>query len=274
MTEKWMRHAKTPETRAGIRRWSRWSDFFFWVGVLLVLGGIVFVVWSVVTVRHNGPVFWWSIAVTAVLVLVCTGCGSYASGRLSEARFADGQVSVGTVEEVIKHTGAEGPDTCDIVVSASLSGTVIHRKIDGIVGDSDVGDRIRFRHNTLDSEDLDDVLFDGWYGPGRHRGEPSWSTRQSPDLYADAQVSVGRVNEVTSHPGFPGGNQPTDYTLMVSVELPGSVTLRRQIYLAEYQLCSSGPAFRSTVRLRHNTVDPENLSDAFFDGWVDEAKGE
>ncbi|WP_235737885.1 hypothetical protein [Nocardioides alcanivorans] len=57
-TEEWMRLARTPETRASIRRWSRRSDFFFGTVLLLVLGGIAFVAWSVAAGRHNRPVFW------------------------------------------------------------------------------------------------------------------------------------------------------------------------------------------------------------------------
>lgn len=274
-TEEWTRQAKTPETRASIRRWSRRSDFLFWVGLLLVLGGVVFVVWSVVTERHSHPLFWGLIAVTVVLVLTCVALGSHAGGRLSEARFTDGHVSVGRVDEVITHTSGESPDNYDIMVSALLPGSVtIRRKIElgagpGHLSDDDVGRGVRFRHNTLDPDDLDDVLFDGWQGGRPHRSTP----RQSRVLYADAQVSVGRVDEVMTYPGIPGMGDQTTYGLMVSIELPGTVTLRRRICVGEELLRSPGRRFGRTIRLRHNTLDPENLSDAFFDGWADEAKG-
>lgn len=273
MSAEWIRRAKTPETRASIRRWNRWTNFFFWGGALLVLGGLAFIVWSVATDRHGGLVFWGVITGTVVLVLVCVVCGSRTGSRLSEARFADGCESVGTIVEVTTHLSVDGPETCDILVAASVSGAVIHRKIDGLIVGR-VGDRIRFRHNTIDPEDLDDILFAGWDRNAPRRSVPDWSARQSRDLYADAEVSVGRIVEVTSYPGFPGDNDPTNYTLMVSVELSGSVTLRRRVHLAERQLRSSGPAFRPMIRLLHNTRDPEDLSDAFFDGWADEARGE
>lgn len=271
--QEWMRRAKTPETRASIRHWNRWTNSFFWVGVLLVLGGFAFIVWSVATDRHCGPVFWGVIVGTVVLILVCVVRGSHAGSRLIEARFADGRESVGTIVWVTTNHSVDGPETCDILVTASVSGAVIHRKIDGLIAGR-VGDRIRFRHNTIDSEDMDDILFVGWKEHAPHRSVPDWRARQSRDLYADAQVSVGRIVEVTSHPGSPGGNDPTDYTLTVSVELSGSVTIHRQVHLAEHQLRSSGPAFRPLIRLRHNTRDPENLFDAFFDGWADEARNE
>lgn len=274
-TREWVRLAKTPATRASIRRWSRRSDFFFWVGLLLVLGGMAFIVWAVATERHSLPVFWWLIAVTVVFVLACVACGSHAQGRLDDARFADGYVSVGRVDEVITYSGGETSDTYDIVVSATLPGSVtIHRKIElgaspGHLSDDDVGRGVRFRHNTLDAEDLDDVLFDGWQGQRPLRG-----TRQSPVLYAEAHRSVGRVDAVTAYPGIPGiGDDRTTYSLMVSVELPGPVMLRRTIYMGAEQLRSPGRRFGRTIRLRHNTLDPENLSDAFFDGWADEANG-
>ena len=273
MSAEWIRRAKTPETRASIRRWNHWTNFFFWVGTLLVLGGIAFIVWSVATDRHSGPVFWGVIAGTVVLVLVCVGYGSHAGSRLSEARFADGRESVGTIVEVTTHPGTDGPESFDILVTASVSGAVIHRKINGLLVGR-VGDRIRFRHNTIDPEDMDDILFEGWKGSSPRRSVPDGNARPSRDLYADAQVSVGRIVEVTSYPGPPGGNDPTDYMLMVNVELPESVTLRRRVYLAERQLRSSGPAFRPMIRLLHNTRDPENLSDAFFDGWADETRNE
>lgn len=271
MSGEWMRRARTPETRASIRRWNRWTNFFFWGGVLLVLGGFAFIVWSVAADRHGGLAFWGVITGTVALVLVCVVCGSRTGSRLIEARFADGRESVGTIVEVTTNPGIDGPDTYDILVTASVSGTVIHRKIDGLLV-GHFGDRIRFRHNTIDPEDLDDVLFAGWNGHAPRRSVPDWSVRQSRDLYTDAQASVGRITEVTSHPGTPGDNAPTHYTLMVSVELPGSVTLHRRVYLAENQLRSSGPAFRPIIRVLHNTRDPENLSDAFFDGWANEAR--
>lgn len=274
-TKEWMRRVKTPETRASIRRWSRRSDFFFWVGLLLVLGGMAFIVWSVVTERHNGPVFWGLIAATVVLVLVCVAFGSHAGSRLADARFADGHESVGRVDEVITYSGGDSPDTYDIVVSAVLPDSVaIYRKIKlgaspGHLSDDDVGRGVRFCHNTLDPDDLDDVLFDGWHG-----GRPDRSTpRQSRALYVDAHVSVGRVDEVMSHPGIPGAGNYQTYSLMVSVELPGPVTLRRTVYVGEERLRSPGRRFGRTIRLRHNTLDPENLSDAFFEGWQDETKG-
>lgn len=230
MSEEWMRRAKTPETRASIRRWNRWTNFFFWGGALLAFGGLAFIVWSVATDRHGGLVFWGVITGAVVLVLVCVVWGSHTGSHLIEARFADGCESVGTVVEVTRHPGADVPDTYDILVTASVSGAVIHREINDLLA-ARVGDRIRFRHNTIDPDDVDDVLFAGWDGRAPRRSVPDWSARQSRDLYADAQVSVGRIIEVTSYPGIPGSNDPTDYTLMVSVELLGAVTLRRRAQL-------------------------------------------
>jgi len=266
-----MARAKTPETRESIRRWSRWCHFYFWIGVLLVIAGITFIAWSVNTERDHGPGFWGGIAVAVVLVGVCVGFGERAAGRLNEALWADAHVSVGTVEKVVKHS-TEGPDLYDVVVNSSISDSPFRREISGLLASYNVGDQIRFKHHTLDPDDLDDVLFDGWHRQGRPHHVPSWRPHQRSADYANAHVSVGRVDEVTSYPGTPGIGAPTEYRLMVSVELPEAVTLRRQIDLDDHQLCSSGPKFRSTIRVRHNTLYPEYLSDAFFDGWPGEAK--
>lgn len=269
MYEKRMARAKKPENRASIRRWSLWSDFYFWIGVLLVIAGITFIAWSVNTERHDGPVFWGGIVVAVVLVGVCVGFGSHASGRLSEALWAEAHVSVGTVEKVVKHS-TEGPDLYDVVVNSSLTDSPFRREITGQLGPTNVGDQIRFKHHTLDPDDLDDVLFDGWHRQGHPHHVPRWRPhRASPD-YAHAHVSVARVDAVTSYPVI---GASTEYRLMVSIEQPGSVTLRRHIDLDDHQLCSSGPKFRSMIRVRHNTLDPEHLSDAVFDGWPGEAKG-
>ncbi|MFD0556454.1 hypothetical protein FB566_1694 [Stackebrandtia endophytica] len=272
MYEERMARAKTPQTRASIRRWSLWSDFYFGIGVLLVIAGITFIAWSVNTERHDGPVFWGGIVVAVVLVGVCVGFGSHASSRLSEALWAEAHVSIGTVEKVVKYS-TEGPDLYDVVVNSSLTDSPFRREITGQLGPTDVGDQIRFKHHTLDPDDLGDVLFDGWHRRGRPHYEPSWRSHQRSADYADAHVSVGRVDEVTSYLGIPGIGASTGYRLMVSVEQPGSVTLRRHIDLDDSQLCSSGPKFRSMIRVRHNTLDPEDLSDAVFDGWPGEAKG-
>ncbi|WP_235737886.1 hypothetical protein [Nocardioides alcanivorans] len=216
------------------------------------------------------------IAVTVVLVLVCAAFGSHAGGRLDEARFRDGHESVGRIDEVITHSSGESVDNYDLLVSAVLPDSVtIHRKIwfgAGDFSDADVGQAVRFRHNTLDPDDLEDVLFGGWHGVRRRRSEPHRNPQQSRALYADAHVSVGMVDEVMTHPGIPGSGSPSHYTLVVSVDLPGQRTLRRQVQLGEWQLRPSTRRFGRRIRLRHNTLDPENHSDAFFDGWADEPK--
>lgn len=276
MSKEWERRAKTPETRASIRRWNGWTNFFFWAGVLLVLGGIAFIVWSVATDRDDGLVFWAVIAGAVVLIGACVVWGSRAGARLTEARFADALDSIGTIVEATMYSNPDGPDSCDVVIAAPVSGVVIRRRLnDRILGS--VGDTIRFRHNTLDPEDLDDILFVEMNGRVPRRSMPGWTVPagvmgQSRHLYSDAQVSISRVVEVTSYPGVPGGAGQTMYLLTVDVELSETVTLHRRLALAERQLRPSGPAIRPLIRLRHNNRDPEDLSDAFFDGWADEAR--
>lgn len=268
MLEEWLRQAKTPETRARIRRWNRWATFSARLCVSLMLGGIAFIVWSVVTDRHHGLAFWGAIVGIVVLFLGCTVGDAYANTHLNEARFADGRESVGTVTEAIMNPGADGPDTYDIALDAVVSGAVLHRKVTGLAAFSAAGDRVRFRHNTLDPEDFDDIRFEGWAGSARPRSTPDTSVLQSRELYANAEMSVGRVTEVSSTLGIPGSTDPTVYTLTVSIDLPEGGALHRRIELGQHQLRPSGPSFRPRVRLLHNTRDPENLSDAFFDGWA------
>ena len=268
MNDEWLRQARTSETRVRIRRWSHRADFYFWVGLLAGVGGIAYVVWSVVTQRAGGPAFWGVIAGAVVLVLLCVGFGSHASGQLAEARYADGHLTAGWVTGVIEHTGGEGPDTYDLEVEAELPGAVtIRREIRGCYGSLSVGDRIEFRHNTVEPDDVDDVLYERAVrsAQGTHAG----IARPSRQSFADARVSIGTVDDVVSYPAHPDDALPADYLLAVSVANSKAGTVRRRVYVSESQLRSTGPRFGRTIYLRHNTVDPDELDDAFFDGWAD-----
>lgn len=62
---------------------------------------------------------------------------------------------------------AIGDDTTTYELRVSTEppgGIVLRRKVyrDGGDPDRHTGEAVRFRHNTLDPDDLDDVLFDGW----------------------------------------------------------------------------------------------------------------
>lgn len=178
-TRRWMARARTPETRAEIRRWSRWES----VSVcLLVIGGICALgaplvgvglgVWD--AIHGDAPWLWWligSIGAASLFLLAGAWFGSYASDRRLTALYADGQSAVGRVDEVITHPGGgDEQATYELLISAELpDGTLVRRRLDWGEDNTSwpiprrwVGRTIRFRHNTLDPDDLRDVRFAGW----------------------------------------------------------------------------------------------------------------
>lgn len=175
----WEGRARTPRTKAEIRRWSRWEAFSFWStiggGVCLFAApvlGLTFAIWGAFDDR--APSWGWGLFAPAglafVLLLAGGFVGSLAKDRRLTALYADGQASVGILDEVITHPGGgEDQTTYEFVISADLPGPVVlHRQLywgedDGWLSPERwVGRRIRFRHNTLVPDDLYDVRFDGW----------------------------------------------------------------------------------------------------------------
>ncbi|WP_143663754.1 hypothetical protein [Streptomyces sp. rh34] len=94
------------------------------------------------------------------------------------AMYADGQESVGTVTEVVEDDDRD-PDTgpyYDITITAAVAGVGAGagsiRRVTRRAEAPQVGQPVRFRHNTLDPEDLEDVLFLGFVNEDdRGRGE-------------------------------------------------------------------------------------------------------
>ncbi|SDS92049.1 hypothetical protein [Jiangella sp. DSM 45060] len=177
-TREWMARASTPETRAEIRRWSRWETASFClmaIGAICALAlpiiGLGLAVWYMI--HDDAPWLWWlfgSLGITMLLLIAGAALGSRANDRRLTALYADGQTSIGRLDEVITHPGGGDDQTTYVfLISAQLPGEVIlHRRL--YWGEWDgwgsperwVGRSIRFRHNTLDPDDLQDVLFDGW----------------------------------------------------------------------------------------------------------------
>ncbi|MFF0506525.1 hypothetical protein ACFYUH_23375 [Streptomyces fimicarius] len=181
-TDEWTSRAKTPETRARIRRWSRVEDVSRWI---LLVGTVAFVasvpvgiglaVWFWTAGVGRFDVFAWLYGSGVVVLLIAVGLDAWAGPRLAEARFADGRCTVGTIEEVVELPGpdADGNPTYDLVVRAELPGRpALRRTLGWGSGDSSgpddrwAGRAIRFRHNTLDPDDEHDALFDGWPDAG------------------------------------------------------------------------------------------------------------
>lgn len=181
-TDGWMSRARTPETRARIRRWSRVENVS---GLILLAGTVAFVasvpvgiglaVWFWTAGVDRFDVFAWLYGSGAGVLLIAVGLDAWAGPRLAEARFADGRCTVGVIEEVVELPGpdADGNPTYDLVVRAELPGRpALRRTLGRGSGDSSgpddrwTGRAIRFRHNTLDPDDEHDVLFDGWPDAG------------------------------------------------------------------------------------------------------------
>ncbi|MEU3269344.1 hypothetical protein ABZ639_00775 [Saccharomonospora sp. NPDC006951] len=180
-TADWMAKARTPQSRARIRYWSRVET----IGVFVALAGIAtllaapiatlaLVIWfSVADIDHTA-VYWWLWGVAAGVPLAGALAMVVGSNRRLDACFADGQLSTGRVDRVVEHRGGgDDPVTYELRISAELpDGVVLHRTVhrDGKAPSRRVGAAIRFRHNTLDPDDLHDALFDGFPGTEAKRG--------------------------------------------------------------------------------------------------------
>lgn len=193
--EEWQSRVHKPETRARIRRWSRWETVSFWMllaGMVCVfIGapvlGIGFAIWR--ASEDSAPSWMWglfgSIGAACALLLTGAALGTHAKDRRLTALYADGQVSVGRLDDVILHPGGgEDQNTYEFLISAEQSGAAaspsarLHRRL--YWGEDDswgagperwIGRTIRIRHNTTDPDDLYDVRFDGWADdrvPDRH----------------------------------------------------------------------------------------------------------
>lgn len=95
--------------------------------------------------------------------------------------------------------------------------------------------------------------------------------------YADADSSIGVVREVTSRETTDAENSiVTEYTLVVTAELDGGVTLRR--HLTTTRGSGNEPEHPNQswigrrVRFRHNTLDPDDVYDEQFEGWPDQER--
>ena len=159
-----MRLAKTPQTRARIRRWSRWEDIS--LGILLIGSvpfaaalpvGIGLAIWFWIAGIDRSEIFYWLYGVSLGVLLIGVVLEAITSSRLAEARFADGQCTIGVIEEVIELpcNDADGNPTYDLAVRAEPPGQpMLRRTINWGSGDSSGPDdhwvrrAIRFRHNT------------------------------------------------------------------------------------------------------------------------------
>lgn len=175
-TRQRMAAARTPETRTRIRRWSRVESISMMamaVGFALILiaplASIGVAVWMSVTGVDHPELYWWIWGATIIILVGGIIVSLFAGGHRERACFADGYVAVGNVQRAIEHPGSGDDATWfDLRISAELSvGVTLRRRLhfQGEGFGRRVGRPVRFRHNTFDPDDLDDILFDGWDNP-------------------------------------------------------------------------------------------------------------
>lgn len=83
-----------------------------------------------------------------------------ANNERVRAMYADGQESVGTVIKVVEDDDRD-PDTGpyhDITITAAVAGTGSIRRVICQAAAPRIGQPLRFRHHTLDPEDLEDAV--------------------------------------------------------------------------------------------------------------------
>lgn len=227
--------ARTPETRARIRRWSRVES----VGIVVTLLGIVLlflapfasvavVIWSSITDVDRTFLHWWIWGVATAVAVPGAALWVIASDRREAARFADGQVSVGTVERAMMHPGTGDDMTWyDLRISAVLrDGTTLRRRLHlgGESLDRRVGGPVRFRHNTLDPDALDDVHLVDWNDKKRRRSRRD-ERMHLPALDRTPRLAVVTANEESdAMTGWPG----------LYVTYTGTDGRRHEVHLADH----------------------------------------
>ncbi|SKG73812.1 Uncharacterised protein [Mycobacteroides abscessus subsp. massiliense] len=178
--EHWASLAKTPETRARIRRLSRIENITIWP---MVVGGLLLLlmlpvtlgsmIWFWITRTVFPEILFWGFPIaTGVVVLGAIPYG-IASALLGRAQYADADSAIGVVEGVTSWEERDGEGDLVTVYRVRVTAwpsdeLTLHRHLDG--GRSDhggpdetwIGRRIRILHNTVDPDDLYDVRFDGW----------------------------------------------------------------------------------------------------------------
>ena len=163
------RRARTSKLPAAVR-WQSWMlTVLHGLMLFSLVGGaflpvVILPVLGIDVEDYFDNVFGWQLAGTVVLVL-----GGLLSGgidrKIQEAMFADAHVAVGRVVDVITESPYDGEamGEYELVLSAELPGAVtIRRKLRWSAYGSAprLGETIRFRHNTVDPDDLGDVLYE------------------------------------------------------------------------------------------------------------------
>ncbi|CPT03656.1 ABC transporter permease [Mycobacteroides abscessus] len=145
-----------------------------WWGVgaiaCLILAGVGVVV-AITSAFNSGPEWLRVLGTIAVFVLIPIGIlgALYCGHRRHRAYFGNGYVSEGTITEVTKvHNSEDNSYYFMLTVAAEVEGGLTARRhctIGGKHPRPEIGQTLRFRHTTLDPDDLDDALFEKWPSP-------------------------------------------------------------------------------------------------------------
>lgn len=161
--ERWMAAARTPETRARIRWWAGLRRVFFVLMIASVLGLVVVLVVSLVLALFGHDPPWWGPVVALGFVLATVTLWGIAWTLLDAARYLDGEEAVGTITAVTvdDSMGPESNPFYDLLITAELAGGGHIRRAtrESPRDEPRPGQRVRFRHNTHDPDDLRDILF-------------------------------------------------------------------------------------------------------------------
>lgn len=133
--------------------------------VLTITSGCAFVSFLVTLLVLSlfGKDLWWIWFVALGVVLASLLAWGAASFRLDAARYADGEEAIGVITEIVVDDSM-GPDSnpsYHLTIAAELAGGESIRRAarEYPVTEPQPGHEVRFRHNTRDPDDLQDILF-------------------------------------------------------------------------------------------------------------------
>ncbi|WP_195167099.1 ABC transporter permease [Mycobacteroides abscessus] len=124
---------------------------------------------AIASAFSSSPEQLWVAIAVAVFVLIPAGIlgGLYCGHRRYRARFTNAHVSEAPIEEVteVRRTNDDGSVSryFMLTVSVAVEGGPAIRRHCTVGGDHPrprIGQTLRFRHTTLDPDDLEDALFD------------------------------------------------------------------------------------------------------------------
>lgn len=124
---------------------------------------------AIASAFSSSPEQLWVATAVAVFVLIPAGIlgGLYCGYRRYRARFTNAHVSEAPIEEVteVRRTNDDGSVSryFMLTVSVAVEGGPAIRRHCTVGGDHPrprIGQTLRFRHTTLDPDDLEDALFD------------------------------------------------------------------------------------------------------------------